>query len=390
LAITTANAIGVDRIDLDIPDQVFGFQNNNNNMGAARVWGIRNYQKELVYWNYPDSQTSAAPGVPLIFPNKILVYNYRNKTWAIFRDNATCFGTFQEQTAIDWNSQNITWDDQNVTWDDPLNHPGFPSIVKLNQQGFAHQLAIQTQDDPSLFISGVSLSGAGILQLTIPNHNLMNGEVIMLSDLEFIDSTTFLPVPTDLNDTIYGVYEVVDVNTIEIAYYDTNQSLPGYVVLGTNVGNWPFTPDLATSIYVGEGLVTLFPRVNMITKDINLTQSKGLQTKLSKIDFLMEPQPNNTAVTVNLILNSAPSLTANVLLTPTNFLIQNNTTLAPGDTIDYSWFTFYQTLTAQYFRIQLTYDDLLMNTLTTHQSQLSLYAINAWTRPGGRLTSGGS
>jgi hypothetical protein len=218
----------------------------------------------------------------------------------------------------------------------------------------------------------------------------MVGEVIYLLGLQFIDSSTFLPVTTNLNNTIYSVYAVVDANTIQIAFYNTNQVVPGYVVLGTAAGTWSFTPDISASIYVGGGTVTLFPRPSLITKDINLYQQKGIQTKMSRIDFLMEPQPNNTAVTVNIILNSAPSLTANMLLTPSNFPIQNDVTQSPGDTIDYYWFSFYQTLSAQYFRIQLTYSDALMNTLTTHQSHLTLYAINAWTRPGGRLVAGGS
>ena len=387
VAITAGSGAQVNRIDLDIPDQVFNFQNNQTNEGAARVWGIRNYEKELVYWNYPDSQTEAAAAVSIKFPNKVLLYNYRNKTWAIFRDNVTCFGTYQEQTATTWSSQTVTWSNQAVTWSDPLNQVGFPSIVKLNQQGFGHIYATQTQDDPSLSITAVALSSGNLLQLTITNHNLMQGEIIYLSGLQFVNSSNYDTETTSLNDTIYNVYEVVDANTIQIGYYNAE---PDYSPLGTNADDYSFTPTLSSSIYVGGGVVSLFPRPSLITKDINLYQAKGMQTKLSRIEFLMEPQPNNTAVTVNIILNSAANLSANILLTPTNFSVQNNTTLSPGDAIDYTWFAFYQTLAAQYFRIQLTYSDALMNTLTTHQSNLTLYAINSWTRPGGRLVAGGS
>lgn len=55
----------------------------------------------------------------------------------------------------------------------------------------------------------------------------------------------------------------------------------------------------------------------------------------------------------------------------------------PGS--DYSWFRFYATLSAQYFNINITYDDEQMNTLNTHSQDCTLYAINAWCRPGGKI-----
>lgn len=384
VGITAGNAVGVDRIDLDIPDQVFDIQNEQTNNGAQRVWGIRDFQRELVFWNYPDAQSESVPGTPIVYPDKILLYNYRNNTWAIFRDSVTCFGTFQIQSAINWNSTTVTWDDEDITWDDPINQAGFPAIVKTNQQGFVHLFGYKTLDDPSLSVTGVSTAVIGpstVLQLTIPSHTLFDGEVIYLQGLEFIDSSTFMPVDTDLNDEIYEV-SVVDVNTIYLSKW--NFTTNGYET------NFSYTPVIASSIYVGGGQVTLFPRLNMITKDINLFQAKGLQTKVSRIDFLMEPQATGSAVTINIILNSANSLTANILLTPPNMLIQPPSYAndpVQQQASEYYWFSFYQTLYAQYFRIQITYSDSLMNTLLTHQTNLTLYAINAWTRPGGRMAS---
>jgi len=391
VAITAGNAVGVDRIDLDIPDQVFSFQNEEINNGAKRVWGVRDYVKELVYWCYPDSVDQVVAGTAITYPNKVLLYNYRNNSWAIFRDSVTAFGTFQIQTAgetggaVNWNSQIVTWDDEEVTWSTPLptQVQGTPVICKLNQQGYAHLFAAQTIDDPSLAITGVSSSG-GILQLTIPNHNLNQLETIYLTGLLFISSSTFLPVTTSLNNVIFQVFKVVDANTIQLAFWDTSLDIPVYVVVGTNTGNYPFTPVLASSTYVGGGEVTLFPKMDLISKDINLFQRKGLNTKLSRIDFLLEPQQLSTSVTVNLILNANPVYTANILIQSPDMSITNNTDLNQTGG-EYQWFSFFQTLAAQYFRIELTFDDNLMNTLSTHQSQFTLYAINAWCRPGGRL-----
>jgi hypothetical protein len=380
VGITAGNAIGVDRIDLEIPDQVFDIQDEQTNNGAQRVWGVRDFQRELIFWNYPDAQSQSIPGVPIIFPNKVLLYNYRNNTWAIFRDSVTCFGTFQIQSAVTWSDLEITWDDEKTTWDDPINQIGFPDIVKTNQQGFVHLFGYKTQDDPSLSVTEVSTSFL-LLNLKIPSHNLFTGEIIYLQGLQFIDSTTFLPVPTSLNDKIYAI-SVIDADTISLSVWNFTTSSYNTI--------FPYTPVISNVIYVGGGVVTLFPRLNIITKDINLFQAKGLQTKLSRLDFLMEPQANGSAVTINLILNSASSLTANILMTPPNLSIQ--TPSYGNDPVqqlasEYYWFSFYQTLYAQYFRIQLTYSESLMNTLLTHQTDLTLYAINAWVRPGGRMAN---
>ena len=386
VGITAGNAVEVNRIDLDIPDQIFDFQNEVTNSGSQRVWGIRDFQKELVFWNYPDANDESVPGTAITYPNKVLVYNYRNQTWAIFRDNVTAFGTLQAQSGVTWSSTNVTWSDENVTWSDPVVQAGFPDIVKINQQGFAHVYANNTQDDPSLSVTAISITSS-LIQLTINNHNLFDGDIIYLTGMKFIDSTLFTPVTTNLNSVIYQV-SVVDANNINIAVWNFTTS--DYGLLTT------CTPVLASSIYIGGGQISLFPQLDIITKDINLFQQKGNQTKLSRIEFLMEPQPNGV-VQINLYLNATPSLTSAETIggakASNPWSTTNYMSIAPPTTFispasDYLWFPYYATLAAQYFKIQITYDNALMNTLTTHESDMILYAINAWTRVGGRLFSG--
>lgn len=381
VAITKGNSVAVDRIDLDIPDQVFGFQNEQVNQGSQRVWGIRDFQRELVYWCYPNGESTtvdpdSGSAIPITYPNLVLLYNYRNDTWALFRDNVTCFGVFQLVSAVTWDSQEVTWDDQIVTWSDAVDQRGFPAIVKGNQQGFIHLYGYKTKDDPSLSVTEVITTG-GLVELTITNHNLFTEEIIYIESLKFIDSTTFEPVATSLNNQIYQV-TVVDSNTISLAVWDFNSQ--------SYETDFPYTPVFSDSIYIGGGRVTLFPKMNMISKDINLFQQKGLQTKLSRIDFLLEPQPDNAAITINLILNSSEVYSANILLTPSN-LLYNVTDQLNNKGSEYLWYSYYQTLSAQYFRIQITYDDDLMNTLTTHENDCTLYGINSWTRPGGRMAN---
>lgn len=374
-ALIAANANSADRIDLDIPNQIFDFKNANN--GVKRVFGVRNYQKELVYWNYADAQTST----DITFPNKVLLYNYRNNTWAIFRDSVTCFGNFQYINDITWDDDTVDWDSDDVIWDDVESQSLFPSIVSGNQEGFVHfyqedfgvQVNFPIQEEPSLSITDINL-GLSPIVLTIINHNLSSGEIIYIDGLQFLDpSNNFAPLTTDLNNQFYQA-NFIDANTIFIAKW--NNSSMQYET------NFSFTPSPASYLYVGGGRVTLIPKLDAQTKDINIYQTKSLQTKLSRLDFLMTPS-QNAAMTVNILPHAISLQGAVVPIWSTNM----TTYLVAGfypTVADYSWFRFYTTIASQYFRIELTYDDSLMNMQSTHSNPWTLYAINSWVRPGGK------
>jgi hypothetical protein len=369
--ITAGNAIGVDRIDLDIPDQIFQFKNSND--GPKRVFGIRDFQRELVFWNYPDSQTQASPDtdVDLIFPNKVLVYNYRNQTWAIFRDSITAFGTFQSTDNITWDNTNILWDDESITWDDFDSQSLFPFITSGNQQGYVHLYGYVTPDQQSITIHNIDLTTTPI-RVTSANHNLQPDEIIYITDLKFLNSSQTSIVSTDLNNKTYSV-SIIDENTLGL--YKWNTTSQRYE------NNFSFTPA-TTSVYTGGGQITLLPRLSAKTKDINIFQSKGMLTKLSYIDFLMEPT-TTSAITVELNINAGTAVKGNVSTGQKNLSAQLTTPFYTEGS-GYAWFRFYATLSAQYFNINITYDDDLMNTYLTHAQKMTLLSLNAWCRPGGR------
>lgn len=444
----------VKKIDEVIPNLIFNFQNGNN--GPLRIQGIRDYQKEIVYWCYPDAQTQAAPGTALTFPNKVLVYNYKNDSWGIFRDNVTAFGTFQSSSNITWDSVLVEWDDEDVTWDDFDTQSLFPYIVSGNQEGFVHLYgytsSIHDGDQSSLSITGVA-DVTGVLTLTIPNHNLADGEVIFIDDLLFVDSATLQPVSTDLNGTIYSV-QVVDPDTVSLLRFDF--SAESYFT------NFTYTPDLDDNEYIGGGRATYLPKLLVQTKDFNPALAQGGQTKLSYLDFLMDvpgapPTGSITGATkanpcvitsashglftgqqimisnvvgmtqlntgqtyritkidansfsidinstnfstytsggtwtlvlagmsVQIYLNSSPAISGNLLVG--NKQVSNYGTMPfYGPASDYQWHRFYATCAGQFYNIVMTYDNALMNTLTTHEQSWVLNAMNMWVRPGGKL-----
>lgn len=109
--IIQAAANGITRLDEQIPEEVFSFEIQNN--APNFVHGVRDFEKELVYWNYVDISNRSTTQS---YPNTVLVFNYRNNTWAKFRDTITCFGTSQFQFGITWDSLTTFWE-SNVGWD---------------------------------------------------------------------------------------------------------------------------------------------------------------------------------------------------------------------------------------------------------------------------------
>ena len=85
--------MNVQRIDEKIPYEIFNVNNANN--GVERVAGIRDYYNELVYWSYNSIDVDTGSNDK--YPNKVLVYNYKENTWAFNDDSITAFGNYQLQ-----------------------------------------------------------------------------------------------------------------------------------------------------------------------------------------------------------------------------------------------------------------------------------------------------
>jgi len=448
--IIQAAANGVSRLDEQIPDQVFSFEIQNS--APNFVHGIRDFEKELVYWNYLDTSNSSTNQT---YPNTTLVFNYRNNTWAKFRDTITCFGTAQFQFGVTWDSLTTFWE-SNVSWDNVDDQQYVDYVASGTQHGFiniyqnidaATQQGSSTLYAPSMAITAVNFSESPT-QITIPSHNLANGEII------YIQGMLWSGTDPGLNDIIYNV-TVVDANTITLSIWDfSSQSYDAVNIT-------------SSATYIGNGIVTLFPKMNIQGKDFNPFQQSGKQFKLSYIDFQMDSNlesPAITATTIQLFVNSYLGEQANLIGTnqelinssqgcgfitaatqanpcqvmspdhslttgtliyianvkgmtqlnsaiytitvvdSNNFTLNNtdstgytaytsggiwNTSPVNGQTYipgsQYAWYRFYSTQFGQYLRIGMTYDDNLMNQLATHQTPMELNAMNIWFRPGGIL-----
>ena len=454
--VITAGASGIERLDEQIPETVFSFEIQNH--APNFVHGIRDYEKEVVYWNYVDTTNSLRTQQ---FPNTTLLFNYRNNTWAQFRDTITCFGIAQFQFGITWDSLSTLWD-SDVSWDTADDQQYVDYVVTGNQQGFvqiyenpeaATNIADVTNFGPSLAIYAVNLSNDPTI-FTVPNHNLNNGEFIYLTGMLWNGSDP------GFNNKIY-----------KVLVYDPVQASPNYNQItlsqyNQNTGDYTPLSSSSMSTYIGGGEIALLPVMNIVGKDFSPFQQAGKGFKLSYIDFQVDSIgsiPSVPALSVQLFVNSYLGEQANLYgnrevqisaqnsgeinfatnanpclvtsdghslhtddliyisgvqgmtqlnqanynitvvdadhftlqgIDSTGFGVYSNSGIwnsipsegqvyIPGS--QYAWYRFYSTQYGQYLRIAITYDDLLMNQLSTHQTPVEINGMNIFFREGGRL-----
>lgn len=272
VGIHACNGSNVERIDSSIPDAVFEFHNEND--GVERVYGIRDYYVEMIYWSIPDVTRDAT----FPFNNRILVYNYQTGTWAFNEDSITCFGYFQQQqsgTAIIWANLNQTWAETELTWGSAPLQGRFRNVVAGNQEGFVFLVnADAGRNAPSLQITDILTTPT--TQLTIVNHNLSDGS---MGPADFIIIENAQGV-TGLNGNIYKIQQVIDANTIDL-------------------GNVPFT-----GTYTGGGTAARVSVIDIYTKQYNFYANRGRNAYVSKVDFMVD-KTSDGAITIDYFISSS-------------------------------------------------------------------------------------
>ena len=198
VGIHSANIGGAVKINLQIPD--FAQEINNATSGYNRVYGIRDFNNEMVFWTYPSFV-----GDPT-FPNRVLAFNYRNNTYSFYRDRFTCYGYFQKTSSYTWATLPYsTWSTWNVPWNSFYGQSLSLQIIAGNQQGFTHLFDGSGTNDVSLSVTAIVGN-----TVTSPNHNLENNMFVKFYNLTGITIT-----PLGHNTTTYKV-TVLNANQFSI------------------------------------------------------------------------------------------------------------------------------------------------------------------------------
>ena len=239
------NQVGAQRIDVEIPDQVFEISLTNN--GAERFCAQRDFISEWIYFTYPSNE------IAYIYPNQTLQYNYRDNSWAIFNECYTTYGKFRKQTGFTWATVGTvfpTWAEWNQPWNAGLSTLEQPDLIGGNQQGFILVKDEGTGEGNSLTIQNI----VGNL-VTSPNHCLNNGDYIIISG-------ALGTVGGLVNGRVFSVY-------------------------GATTNTFMINPSIASATYLGGGLIQRLYVPFIQTKQFPLAWGMGRKTRIGMQQYLL-------------------------------------------------------------------------------------------------------
>lgn len=266
LGIHACNGSNVERIDNKIPQAVFNIHNDDD--GPKRVYGIRDYTVELLYWTFPDDEANST----FIYPNRVMMYNYRNRTWGFYKNSFTCFGYYQ---AVEGDEQEdgVSWDDSSVTWDDDASwggvtasvesSPKIRQVIAGNQQGWTVLCSPgQNSDHATRYITNLTYADE-VVTVTCIDHNFRPGDYVYISGIE--SSST---LKDSLNGKIFAVTDT-DISATQFKFiYDGSTALAG--------------------TYRGSGLLAAVANPTIWTKQYNFYAQEGRNVAINKVNFLLK------------------------------------------------------------------------------------------------------
>lgn len=239
----------VARIDSYIPDEVFNV--HLEDQGVNRVYGIRDYDKECVYWSFPNDLAST----DFPYPNRVLVYNYKTGSWAFNDDSITCFGYYDNQynTGLTWAQAKRTWAQSHVTWRNAQAEGRAQEVIAGNQQGWVFLVTDETSNSPALQVTDVNVS---TLTITCYNHNLSDESWIKIENTVGI---------TDLD----GIWQInVDITQPNSFTLVAKSTVP-------------------TGTYQGGSTIRRITPIDILTKQFNFYANSDRNAAINKMNFFL-------------------------------------------------------------------------------------------------------
>jgi len=255
------NQTSAQRIDLPIPDEAFEISLTQN--GNERFCSQRDFISEWIYFTY------SVNSITYKFPNQTLLYNYRDQSWAIFRECYTTYGTFRKQTGFTWATIGTvypTWASWNEPWNSGDSTLLQPEVIGGNQQGFVLVKDDGTNEGESLYIQSLTAT-----TITSPDHCLNRGDYIVING-------ALGTVGTQVNGNIFSV---------------------GITTQNTFTLNPPLVPGFT---YLGGGLITRMYVPFIQTKQFPVAWEYARKTRLGPQQYLFTTT-SNAQVTLLIFLS---------------------------------------------------------------------------------------
>lgn len=247
--IHSCSGTAVARIDQKIPQIIFKIDDKTS--GIRRVQGVRDFYNELAYWTLPQLEGDRNLSD---YPNRMLVYNYANQSWAFNDDTITALGYFEQSSDLTWEQMTFPWQETSFSWTAGLQQANYRAIIAGNQHGFTFELLTTlNRNSPALIIAQVVVNSPTSVTLTVPRHNMVPGEVIAIEYALGI---------TNLN--LNFVIQSVTVDTITI--------------ISSDPVNLPFSGS-----YVGNGQITRVSRIDIQSKPWNPFVAEDINVAVNKL-----------------------------------------------------------------------------------------------------------
>jgi hypothetical protein len=249
---------GAERIDLDIPDEIFEISLLNN--GAQRICAQRDYINEWIYFSFNSNLVNSN----FLFPSATLQYNYRDNSYGLFYESYTTYGSFRRSTGQTWGTIGTvyaTWEQWNDPWNAGQSTLLQPEVIAGNAQGFVVIRGQGTGEATSLLIT--SFSGGTTVTITSYNHMLNDGDYILISG-------ALGTIGTELNGNVYKV---------------------SFTTQNTFVIDAGFNESSYT--YLGAGLIQRLYVPFIQSKQFPLSWSMGRKTRLGVQQYLFTSTPIN-------------------------------------------------------------------------------------------------
>lgn len=367
------------RIDIEIPDEVFQVRLKDN--GTERICSQRDYINEWMYFTYPRND------VTYKFPNHTLQYNYRDDSWAIFRECYTTYGSFRKSTGYTWATIGTifpTWSSWNEPWNAGSSTLLQPQVIAGNQQGFVLIRDDGTNEGNSLYIRDISGS-----TVTSPDHCLNEGDYIVISG-------ALGTVGSQVNGNIFSVGAPVTTNTFVL-----NPTITSGTYLGGGVIKRMYVPFIQTKQFPVAWDMSrktrLGPQQYLLTTTANsqiqllIYLSQNGDNPYNSDPIVPSTNVDNSGLTYSTVLYTCTE-SCNLGLTPPNTNLQMISNINSAGTNAFSpqsqiWHRVNTSLLGDTVQLGFTMSDAQMrNSTFTHQfSEIELHGIILDVSPSGVL-----
>lgn len=291
----------VERMDNNIPD--FSFNNIDNNNFLECFSGFIDEDRD-VYLIFPSNGVVKPPLVPTGSSDRILVINFEEDNFAIYRIPLSCMGNFQTSIVILWSDLTAAngfpnWDSLSESYSNWNAFPyskGTPIAIGGGHKGEIWRLNDVESEDNPLRIRAMTVINADTVRVTTDWNNYNIGDNIVFEAVGGMTEINDKQAAIKAIQTDYNVFDV-DIQTIGFSAYTSggiaSKTVP-FEVLTKKLNPWVeqdkkvrcgwiyFYVSVANTILTDENDVPVpaFLDIDVITNDTDVNSSPTFQYRV--------------------------------------------------------------------------------------------------------------